>query len=248
MMKKLISIIVAMALSQAAFVRPLYAAESEPETTTEITTVSSEVVATEAITHPQAVILVPDYGTTAVDSDTDGEPPNDEGIWQTPGGAGTLLEDVSQCEVNRQFITVRSRGGNIFYIIIDNDRSSENVYFLSAVNDWDLISFSENFPDGVWEAYEEIKEEAANNAIAAEIAANAGEESGGGKTAESPETPTGGGNTSTIILVVIGIGFAGGFAYFKFFRGKKKQAAMPNYDHDEEEEDDSEIDENEEDN
>jgi flagellar basal body-associated protein FliL len=234
-MKKLISIVVALALSQAALIRPMYAVENE--TTTEITTVSSEVVATEAITLPQAVILVPDYGTTADETDSDGEPlENAEGIFQAPGGAGTLLEDVSDDDVSRQFITVRSRGGNIFYIIIDNDSNSENVYFLSAVNDWDLISFSENFPDGVWEAYEEIKEEAAANAIAAEIAANAGEEPNE-KTSETPETPTGGGSTSTIILVVVGLGFAGGFAYFKFFKGKKKQATMPNYDQDEDEDD-----------
>ena len=238
-MKKLISIVVALALSQAALIRPLYAEELDPtateETTTQVITIVTE--PPEVVTLPNAAAVVPE---TLPAETTAGL-----GVIETPRGAGTVLEDVGDNEVSRQFITVQSRGGNVFYIIIENDRDRENVYFLNAVDDFDLLSFSENFPDGVWEAYEELKEEAAANAIAAEIEGNAEGEDGGGVSAQNTknttETPTGG-NSQIIILVVVGLGFAGGFAYFKFFRGKKKAVSKPHFD----DEDDDEEEENEE--
>jgi len=231
---KLVSTAVALFLSIAAFITPSYA--QEVEETTEI-----------AETHEPVIIGEVEFVTVPL-TNNEAEPEVPEeiavttataGVFNTPQGAGALLEDVCANEVNRQFITVQSRGGNVFYIIIDHDRNGQNVYFLNAVDDFDLLPFSDNFPDGVWEAYEELKEEAANNAIAAEIEGTEGEGGDGVSTKNStPETPTGGGNTQTFILVGVGVAFAGGFAYFKFFKGKKKAVAEPNFE--EEDEDDYE--------
>lgn len=237
-MKKLISIAVALALSQAALVRPMYAEELPPdiaeETTANIT----------VVTQPPEIVTLPPVAVIPATVETlPAETTAGLGVIETPQGAGTVLEDVCGNQVSRQFITVQSRGGNVFYIIIDNDRDRENVYFLNAVDDFDLLSFSENFPEGVWEAYEELKEEAANNAIAAEIENAEGEDGVSVRNAAPEESA--GGNTQTIILVVVGIGFAGGFVYFKFFRGKNKAAKKPSFDDLDEDEDDEEVEEQE---
>ena len=229
MTMKLVSTAVALFLSIAAFITPSYAQEVEEVEETREPVIIGEV---EFVTVP----LIPENEPEAVATN---ETTANAGVINTPQGAGALLEDVCANEVNRQFITVQSRGGNVFYIIIDHDRNGQNVYFLNAVDDFDLLPFSDNFPDGVWEAYEELKEEAANNAIAAEIEGTEGEGGDGISTKNStPETPTGGGNMQTMILVGIGVAFAGGFAYFKFFKGKKKAVAEPNFE--EEDEDDYE--------
>jgi hypothetical protein len=242
MKMKFISIIAVLFVS-TAFIVPAYADESaadvvESAESTPIITIVTQ--PPETVTLPNAVVIPePIPAETEVTAGL--------GVIETPRGAGTVLEDVCQTEVSRQFITVQSRGGNVFYIIIDNDRDRENVYFLNAVDDWDLISFSDNFPDGVWEAYEEIKEEAVNNAIAAEIAANSeNTEDGDGVSVQksAPEAPAGN-NTQTIILVVVGALFAGGFVYFKFFKGKKKAVKPLSYD-DVEYDEDEETEENEE--
>lgn len=65
----------------------------------------------------------------------------------TPEGNLTLVDDITQSETNadgesgyKQFITVQSKNGNYFYIIIDHCGDDENVYFLNLVDEADLLT------------------------------------------------------------------------------------------------------------
>ena len=60
----------------------------------------------------------------------------------TPDGNLTITDDI--LIVNKQFITVHSRSGAEFYIIIDRSRESDNVYFLNQVDDIDLLALLES--------------------------------------------------------------------------------------------------------
>ena len=78
----------------------------------------------------------------------------------TPDGNLTLIDDFLQIEVEgtedteqveKQFITVQSKNGNVFYIVIDRNGDEENVYFLNLVDEADLKALiegenSENAP------------------------------------------------------------------------------------------------------
>ncbi|MBQ8186360.1 MAG: DUF4366 domain-containing protein, partial [Clostridia bacterium] len=74
----------------------------------------------------------------------------------TPVGNMTLIDDILQDESttnvqrleneqkSKQFITVQTKNGNYFYIIIDRSGDTENVYFLNLVDEADLFALLED--------------------------------------------------------------------------------------------------------
>ena len=75
----------------------------------------------------------------------------------TPEGNLDLEDDVSEeASGNLQFMTVRTKDGSVFYIIIDRSAHSYNVYFLNEVDASDLLAIMN---DEEKEAYEESLKE-----------------------------------------------------------------------------------------
>lgn len=61
----------------------------------------------------------------------------------TPEGTGTVLDEATGEGDDKQFYTITTEAGNVFYLIIDGKRDNNNVYFLNGVTEADLMALAE---------------------------------------------------------------------------------------------------------
>ena len=106
----------------------------------------------------------------------------------------------------------------MFYLVIDRQRETENVYFLNAVTVADLMALAEPSPEAVPEPLPEPEPEPATE-----------------PEPEPEPEKSGGAGTLLLVLAVLAIGGGAGW-YFKIYRPKQQQAAAPGEDFDEAEE------------
>jgi hypothetical protein len=59
----------------------------------------------------------------------------------TPDGQAGVLDNATDGD-EKEFFTFQTPAGNIFYLIVDRQRESDNVYFLNAVTEQDLIALA----------------------------------------------------------------------------------------------------------
>lgn len=149
----------------------------------------------------------------------------------TPEGNATLVDDFGG---NKQLITVTTKAGNYFYILIDRAAEGENtVHFLNQVDDADLDTLLEDGqiteePPAVCTCTEKC-EAGAVNATCPVCATDRSKCTG--KEAEPQETEQlqeeeKQNNIGGILLIVLMIGGLGGaaFYYFKVLKPKKDAA------------------------
>lgn len=74
----------------------------------------------------------------------------------TPEGNMNLVDDITSDGSGLQYMTVTTRDGSYFYIIIDRSAKEENVYFLNKVDAADLLKL---MSDDEKKAYEESQKE-----------------------------------------------------------------------------------------
>jgi hypothetical protein len=135
----------------------------------------------------------------------------------TPAGTGTVVDNTT--DSGKQFYTIETVNGNIFFLIIDLERDSDNVYFLNAVTEKDLLALAVRDGDtGDSDSVSAIPDTPATPAPDPEPTPEPSPEP------EQAESETGG--NAGMMLLVVAVVLAGGGAgyYFKIYRPKQQQS------------------------
>ena len=166
----------------------------------------------------------------------------------TPDGTLSLIDDIgSSTRSGKQFITVETRNGNVFYLIIDrDDEGEETVHFLNQVDEADLLTLmGDDAPTAETPAVCNCKEKCAAGAVNTNcpVCKNNLSECSGKEVVtepepepEQPEKKSGGG--LLVIVLLLALAGGGAFAYVKFIKpkqGVKVSADPDDYDFEDEE-------------
>ena len=174
----------------------------------------------------------------------------------TPNGNMNIVDDYGSAKpAGKQFITVTTKSGNYFYLIIDrDDKGTETVHFLNLVDEADLLSLMKdeevklymnskgmtagNKQDEVTEKPEDLETEIDKKGI--KDADKKTDESDDSEALEpAPEEKSKNITGIMAAIFILALAGIGGFIYFKFNKGKKKNA-LPDPDADYPYEDDEE--------
>lgn len=170
-------------------------------------------------------VIVEAENEEAIETDEISEPEPVATEPLTPDGNGTIADDTASG--SKQFITVQTKNGNYFYLILDRDREGENAYMLSQIDEADLEEFIEKEEP---EVQPPIFEEP-------EITVP--------KPEPDPE-PAKTVNAGNAIITLLGLAVLGGGAFYYFKVLPDKKPRQPENLNEMEFEDDPEINEDEE--
>ena len=161
----------------------------------------------------------------------------------TPEGNLTLVDDYHTNYSDgsgQQFITLVSKSGNTFYLVIDrNSKGAQTVHFMNLVDEADLLTLMEEEDADAYTAEREAAEQ--DKLKAEEEAKKAAEEaaaSGTEQLKENKVTKIASGFLGVVVLIALAAG--GGYLYIKMKGVKpasKKNQPDPDADYHDEDED-----------
>lgn len=148
-------------------------------------------------------------GDATNDSNVKTEETKEEKKSLTPEGNMTLIDNVKgDAAKDKEFIIVKSKGGNYFYIVIDHAAQGENtVHFLNQVDEKDLLSIIDE-KDSLTAKPELPKQEQPK------------QETEKPKPEEKPEKNNPAGMIVLSFILILGLA-GGAFYYFKFLKPKQ---------------------------
>lgn len=128
----------------------------------------------------------------------------------TVAGNGEVEDDIAG-ESSKEFLTIKTKEGSTFFLIIDRARDNENVYMLAMIDAYDLQEFLED-------EERSDKEEAPAVVIPDPVP-----EPAPAVTADEPEEPKDTRNMTRILALIFAAALAGAGAFFYFCIYKPKQ-------------------------
>ncbi|CUX33142.1 hypothetical protein BN3456_01465 [Clostridium sp. C105KSO13] len=126
-------------------------------------------------------------------------------------GNGQLLDDISGDDT-KQFLTIQTKNGNTFFMVLDRSSNSENVYMLSMIDENDLSEFIAETKEPETEKPSVVLPEETEPVPSIE------------ETKDKPEKETESVNTGAIFAIFLLIaGGVGCYYYFKVVKPKKAE-------------------------
>ena len=146
----------------------------------------------------------------------------------TPEGNLTLVDDYHTSYSDgsgQQFITLVSKSGNTFYLVIDRNAKGENtVHFMNLVDEADLLSLMEEEDADAYTAEKEAAAQAEQDRLKAEEEAKKAAEEAAASGTEQPKenkvTKIASGFLGVVVLIALAAG--GGFYFYHQQMQKKK--------------------------
>lgn len=129
----------------------------------------------------------------------------------TPDGTGTVVDNATDQD-GKEFFTITTAEEAVFYLVIDRQRETENVYFLNAVTVADLMALAESNGEPVTPEPPQKPDPEPD------------------PTPEPVPEKKGGAGPLLLALAVVVIGGGAGW-YFKIYRPKLQKAAEPEEDY-----------------
>ena len=147
----------------------------------------------------------------------------------TPDGNLSLIDDIGTTS-GKQFITLQTKAGNTFYLIIDrDDEGKETVHFLNQVDEADLMALTEDgeTAPATCTCTEKCEAGAVNTACPVckdNLTACVGAAPEAEEPAETTEPEEEAGNSMGGLIVFLVVLLIGGGAALYFFKFKKPKA------------------------
>ena len=147
----------------------------------------------------------------------------------TPEGNLTLVDDYHTNYSDgsgQQFITLVSKSGNTFYLVIDrNAKGQQTVHFMNLVDEADLLTLMEEEEADAYTAEKEAAAQAEQDRMKAEEEAKKAAEEAAASGTEQPKENKVTKIASGFLGVVVLIALAAGGIFYAFTKQKQKKQA-----------------------
>ena len=147
----------------------------------------------------------------------------------TPEGNLTLVDDYHTNYSDgsgQQFITLVSKSGNTFYLVIDrNAKGQQTVHFMNLVDEADLLALMEEEEADAYTAEKEAAAQAERDRLKAEEEAKKAAEEAAASGTEQPKENKVTKIASGFLGVVVLIALAAGGIFYAFTKQKQKKKA-----------------------
>ena len=159
----------------------------------------------------------------------------DTGRVQGESSASGMTTGTVQDKGGKEFYTIKTKSDKVFYLIVDKDKTDENVYLLTEVGENDLLNFTDTnmvtLPQNqaIAESALPLETEKLTETPEPEVTIIPEEK-------EEPEKKSNNSGTILLMLLVLA-GVCGAYYYWKFMKGRNTS-----FDYEEDEDDDEEED------